>query len=80
MRSARFCLPHWMAFWSSRSPGSETTVFAASAFRAAILSLSSACGLARAPASWDRASDRPWSEPAAAIHSVVEPWAGTVTL
>ena len=25
-RSARFCLPHWTAFCSSRSPGSDTTV------------------------------------------------------
>ena len=73
-------MPQSMASASSGSPGSEMTDRAASCLRAATLAASAPAGSRSAAASSSRAVASPWSEPAAATHSVCEPWAGTVTL
>ena len=79
MRSARFCLPQSIERWSRRSPGSESCVWRASLRRAATLAASARLGLRSAFANSVRAAPSPFSEPAAAIHTVRAPCAGTFT-
>src|SRR5690348_13661161 len=79
VRSARFCLPQSTAFCSSWSPGRETCERLASAWREAILAASSPAGWASSLDSSLCDCERPWSEPAAPTHRVLEPLAGTVT-
>ena len=72
-------MPQSIACCSSGSPGSETCDHCARCSRAASFALSSPSGSCSAASSSERASPTPWSEPAAATHSVRLAPAGTVT-
>ena len=80
VRSARFCLPHSIDSCRTGSPGSVSLDQRASRSRFARFAASCPAGLSISRRNSLRASATEFSEPATAIHTVVDPEPGTATL